>query len=511
MLVRPLFGWVKSLPFGLGDWYTYTDLGWPTEDGTKTVDRLGDTFVLVTPTRNQICTTYPPAVSAIYKDVKNWIMPDPFSQVFSFYGQNVSSTNGVEWQRHRKITAPAFNDQTMHYVWEESAQRTVKDLKFLSRKATTLADMRSDVNILAMNVLVAVGFGQDTELSIIPPGHRESLMDSLGFIVKNVFVAVLFASLKAPDLILPRMLRQLKLSVSEFRLYMEEAVLRQLQTKKSSKPSLLQAMVDANEAEKTQLQKASERPSYLTNTELYGNLFVFNLAGYETTAGTMTFALPYLALHPAAQEWVIEEVDKHFKNSANPAYSTTYPKLVRCMAFMYETLRLAGPAPQMIRTPIVPTTIPIASPDEKHGPILTSLTVQPDTLITAHFYAMHLSDRWGPRPQLFDPKRFIRTDPATGEEELAMPADKGLSAMCIPWVMGPRICPGKKFSQVEFVAVVAQILSEYRIDVDVDEEKAETLEQARDRLSKVLDEKYFNISAHIRRPEDAGLRFLRRR
>ena len=70
------------------------------------------------------------------------------------------------------------------------------------------------------------------------------------------------------------------------------------------------------------------------------------------------------------------------------------------------------------------------------------------------------------------------------------------------------MCPGKKFSQVEFVAAVAQVLSEYYIEVMTLD--GESPESAKARLAHVLDEKYFNISTHLRRPEDAGVRFVHR-
>ncbi|OQV03489.1 hypothetical protein CLAIMM_08528 [Cladophialophora immunda] len=557
VLLKPLLWWVELLPFGLGEWYAYTELGWPTVDGVKTVSRVGgETFVLVTPTRNQICTAYPPAADQIYRDMKTWIMPAPFSQVFTFYGQNVSSLNGADWQRHRKITAPAFSDQTMRYVWDQSIARVTEDLSFLAGGRCTLATMRCDFNVLAMHVLATVGFGQDSAaLKTIPPGHWQTLLESLDFILKHIFAAILFAGLKAPDAILPPLLQRLKLSVAEFRMYMEEAVLRQLQQQKTgnnnsspSKPGLLEAMVSANEAEKSRHQTttttttttnfssttaAPAKPSYLTDSELYGNLFVFHMAGFETTAGTMSFALPYLALHPEIQDWVTEEVDRCYTHRPNASYHETYPKLVRCMALMYETLRLAGPAPQMIRTPTVPTVLPVSSPagDKRAksdgSPAMattTTVTVPPNTLVTAHFYAMHLSPRWGGDAHLFNPRRFIsvtRGSPDAGGEALAIPSDdKGglpssATAMFMPWLFGPRVCPGKKFSQVEFVAVVAQILSRYRVEVDVGEGGGQGKRAARgdgrEGLRQVLGEKYFNISTHVKRPGDASLRFVRRR
>jgi cytochrome P450 len=507
MLLRPYLTFLQHLPLGLGSWFTYADMGWPMADGYDTVSRLNsETFVLVSPTRLSIWTAYPDAAERVYK--ASWDMPPPFNQPFTFYGQNVSSTNGEEWRRHRKITALMSNEATMGFVWDESIERVTKDLSFLSEegRTVTLKVIREGFNLLAMHVLATVGFGQaDTALNTLEPGHTRTLMDSLGFIANHVFLTILFAGLKAPDVLLPAKVKELKVCVREFRMYMEETVLKQLRVGKSSKPSLLSALVGANEAAKSEKAvTAHGRPSYLSDSELYGNIYVFNIAGYETTAGTMSFALPYLALHQSSQDWVVEEIDRYFTTAETKDYREIYPKLVRCMAFMYETLRLAGPAPQMVRTPSNPTELTIADPVEKSsGPI--SITLEPGMLITGHFYGLHLSPRWGTDVHLFNPKRFIAVNPNTGEEELKIPEGVGF----MPWALGPRVCPGKKFSLVEFVAVIAAVLSEYRVEADVTD--GEEKEQAKRRLEGVLGEKYFNISSHVRRPEEAGVKFVRRR
>ena len=81
--------------------------------------------------------------------------------------------------------------------------------------------------------------------------------------------------------------------------------------------------------------------------------------------------------------------------------------------------------------------------------------------------------------------------------------------MYIAWVFGARVCPGKKFSQVEFVAVIAHMLSVYQIELVKDDWK--TMGSARGKLMNVLDEKYFNVSAHMKRPHDASIRLVRRK
>ena len=499
--LRPLFAWVERLPLGLGNWYLFTDMGWPTADGNKTVVRLGENFVLVSPSSNQLVSCYPAGIQHVFRDPRRFIAPESQSQLFAVYGQNVSSTNGADWQRHRKITALAFTEKTFHHVWAEAIKRT-KDIDFIN-PIRTLSGIRSTFDVLAMHVLVSVGFGQDTSLTAVPPGHRESLMESLGFILRHIILTIIFSGLKAPDFLLPNALKRLKVAVADFRLYMEEAVLRHMQQQTSTKArtgttSLLEAMVNANEAEKQQLQSHTGRPSYLTESELYGNLFVFNLAGYETTASSFTFALSYLATNPDKQKWVTEEIDAHYRAANSRPYDEIYPKLVRCQALMYETLRLASPAPLIVREPTSPLDVPIITSEGER-----MITVDRGTVIGCHFYGSHLSPRWGADAATFNPARFVSAS-SSGAEKLVVPSE----VLYVPWGSGPRNCPAKKFSQVEFVAVIAQLLSEYRVEPLKLE--TETVEMARQRLEGVLDEKYFNISAHLKRPGDAGVKFVKR-
>lgn len=502
--LRPLFSWVERLPFGLGSWYLYTEMGWPTVDGNRTCMKLGENFVICSPSSNQIITCYPPGVDRVFKDVKNWHQLESQAQLFTLYGQNLLSTNGTDWQRHRKITAPAFNESCMHQVWKESVKRATS-LNLVNESDQTFSDIRSTFDVLAMRVLAVVGFGQDnTTLTAIPPGHGESFMQCLGFILQHVTLTILFNILKAPGFLLPSVLRRLKVSVAEFRLYMEEAVFRQMQLRNTdqSQPranSLLEAIVGANESEKQQLSKSTRQRSYLTESELYGNLYVFIIAGFETTAATMSYALSFAAANPEIQNWLVEEIDAYYTNSSDRGYTTTYPKLVRCQAWMYETLRLASPGPLLVRSVSTPQELTIITPNGE-----SSVTINPETLVGTNFYAGHLSPRWGPDAATFNPKRFISTSATTGQETFSIPE----GVLHMPWAFGPRICPGKKFSQVEFVAVVAHILSEYRVEVLKHHGESEVA--ARGRMMGVLDEKYFNISAHLRRPGDAGVRFARR-
>jgi cytochrome P450 len=166
---------------------------------------------------------------------------------------------------------------------------------------------------------------------------------------------------------------------------------------------------------------------------------------------------------------------------------------------MYETLRLASPAPLFVKTPLIPVDLDITTPS---GP--RTITVKPGTLMGSNQYGAHLSPRWGPSAQSFNPKRFITTS-TTGAEKFEIPE----GAMFCAWQIGGRTCPAKKFSQVEFAGIMAELLREWRVEIC--EKEGESLVDARDRVRNVLmNERYFNISARLKRPEAAGLRFVRR-
>jgi cytochrome P450 len=64
----------------------------------------------------------------------------------------------------------------------------------------------------------------------------------------------------------------------------------------------------------TQLVRASQNHEKLglgrslTESEIYGNMFVFNFAGHDTTTHALNFLLFHLAGHPDAQDWLAEEI-----------------------------------------------------------------------------------------------------------------------------------------------------------------------------------------------------------
>lgn len=184
-------------------------------------------------------------------------------------------------------------------------------------------------------------------------------------------------------------------------------------------------------------------------------VFVFNFAGHDTTAHTFTFATYFLAANPDVQDWLSEEIN-HVMGDRRPedwVYSD-FTSLKRCLAVMYETLRLYTPVP----------TSKIVGGHEPQPLIVAGKTLMlaPGTMIVPSYASLQTDPKyWGEDSLEWRPSRFIKASSSGSldDEEFITPA----RGTFLAWSWGARDCVGRKFSQVEFVAVMATLFRKHRV------------------------------------------------
>ena len=80
----------------------------------------------------------------------------------------------------------------------------------------------------------------------------------------------------------------------------------------------------------------------LSSDEVTGNLFLFMFAGHETTANALIYIIHLMAIFPAWQDWLLEEIDQLFHNPASeevvPSYSQILPQTQRLRAILVSFL-----------------------------------------------------------------------------------------------------------------------------------------------------------------------------
>ena len=174
----------------------------------------------------------------------------------------------------------------------------------------------------------------------------------------------------------------------------------------------------------------------LTDTEVRDEAMTLLLAGHETTANALAWALHLLATNPDAQEQLAAEVAALPVD--RPVRIDDVPSLVWTRAVLDETLRLVPPAWITTREVAVPTRL--AGVDL---PVGAQVLVSP---LLAHHDA-----RWWDDPESFRPERWL--DPAADRPKFAF----------VPFGGGARSCVGEHFARLEATIALAEIVRRWRL------------------------------------------------
>jgi cytochrome P450 len=126
----------------------------------------------------------------------------------------------------------------------------------------------------------------------------------------------------------------------------------------------------------------------------------------------------------------------------------------------------------------------------------------PKTLIIVSTGSTHTNPtHWGPDSMSFRPDRWISK--VGRMTDLEHEEIKPLPVGYLPWGVGPRSCPGKKFAQVEFVAVIAHLFRRHHVKAIM--EPGETMQAMKKRIFEVLDDSSLAVTIKINHPEKVQL------
>ncbi|KAL2417999.1 Cytochrome P450 monooxygenase ORF6 [Exophiala dermatitidis] len=504
------------LPFGLGEWAGRAEIGWTFKERYTVHAKYGEAFIIVSPGENEVILANPAAADDVTRRRNDFIKNPAMYGMLDIYGPNLDTVNGKVWDRHRKITVPPFNEQNSALVWREAGEQADQMLAIWRSKAE-VTSTQSDVHAVALNVLCGAGFGVHSSFvdTRLPPDHSLSAEEYLGYreslrlLLANIVPLVVLGLLKkvgVPNWIWFGNMRKVAIAYDEFKGYMSELITRErtaIEQGDLSRHNLMSELVRAQEQSKQAAggDKETATTVGLSEDEVYGNLFIYNLAGHDTTAGALHFAITLLAVYPEWQTWIAEEIDQVRKAESSGLYyyEHTFPQLQRCLALMYETLRLYGPVVMMPRyTGDAAQTLRIG--EQQH-------VIPPKTTVMINFAALHTHPSyWGPDPLAFRPDRWFVPAGENGEASTMLQPVPGVF---VPWNLGPRVCPGKKFSQVEFTRIIFGLFAD-GTRVEVVKQEGETDEDARRRVLDVVKNAKIEVTLKMTDAERISLKWIKR-
>jgi cytochrome P450 family 110 len=166
----------------------------------------------------------------------------------------------------------------------------------------------------------------------------------------------------------------------------------------------------------------------LTDVELRDELMTLLVAGHETTATALTWALYWLHQYPSVRAQVLQEL-QHLDDSRDASALMRLPYL---QAVCCETLRIH---------PVGMLTFPrvVRSPVELQGHALT-----PGTVVVGSIYLTHHREDLYPDADQFRPERFLERQFSPFEY--------------LPFGGGNRRCIGMAFAQFEMKVILSCIL-----------------------------------------------------
>ena len=128
-----------------------------------------------------------------------------------------------------------------------------------------------------------------------------------------------------------------------------------------------------------------------------------------------------------------------------------------------------------------------------------------DVLVVPNLQALHTHPRhWGDDSLVWRPQRWITGSGAIDSEILFKPP-KGTY---FRWSEGIRNCPGKKFAQVEFVAVLTTLLANHVAEPVTGD--GESLDTARARVLEVVKDSSVELLLKMRDPKNISVRWRER-
>jgi cytochrome P450 len=193
--------------------------------------------------------------------------------------------------------------------------------------------------------------------------------------------------------------------------------------------NLLEAMVVA----------ADTDGSGLDDDDVAGNVLVLLLAGEDTTANTLAWALQLLHRNPEALARAREEVRRHAPDAAafTPEQMAALDWVEACC---HETMRLKPVAPLIAAQAVRDTS-------------LGDIEVPAETIVMGLLRHDTLEERHFPDATAFKPERWL------GGGASASAAKR----VSMPFGAGPRVCPGRYLALMEMKLALAMVLGSFEI------------------------------------------------
>jgi cytochrome P450 len=335
-------------------------------------------------------------------------------------GHGLLTAEGEEWLRHRRLAAPAFHRERIA-TYGRTMARYAGDRVEAWRDGEAV-DLSEEMTALTLRIVSRTLFDAD-----VTPRIQE--VARIGTEIQDFYFGR-FASLR---FLIPTWLptpgnRRLASGIRR----LDEVVYDIIRERRPGE--------DRGDLLSLLLLARDENGVGMTTRQVRDEVMTLLLAGHETTALTLSWALMLLDRNREARARLEAELASVLGGRlASPEHLTSLPYT---QAVVNETLRLYPPAYVTGREAIRDTVVAGRKLPRRH-------------IVLISIYALHRDPRFFPDPSTFRPDRWL--------DGLEKRLPRGAF---IPFGMGSRKCIGASFAMMEATLLLATIARRWRFELD---------------------------------------------
>ncbi|MFC8272792.1 cytochrome P450 [Streptomyces sp. NPDC057271] len=352
-----------------------------------------------------------------------------YQEVRESFGNGLLTSQDEDYLRQRRLVQPLFTRRRVDGYAEAIAAEVATVTEEWRTAGRSTVDVLDEMTRLALRAVARILFGTDVEAAV-------EIVERAFPVMGDYVLRRGFSPLNIPrDWPTPGN-RRAAAACDELYAVCDRIIAERCATADAAAPAggdgdaqdLLTLLAEAESAQDGSFDAA----------ELREQVLIFLLAGHETTATSLGFALHLLALHPEERKRAHEEVDRVLAGrTPGAADLDALPYLSQVLK---EAMRLFPAGPVIGRRAVAATEI-----DGHTIPAGADVVVAP--------WVTHRHPAYWEDPERFDPDRF------TPEAEASRPR-----YAWFPFGGGPRACIGQHFSMLESVVALAMILQAYDLE-----------------------------------------------
>ncbi len=358
-------------------------------------------------------------------------------------GNSVFVSNGKSWERQRRIIDPAFEGGRLRESFDAMRAAMEAARQRLARLAEAGAPFEAEAfcSYLAADVIFRTLFSVP-----IGEGTADEVYEAFRSYQEAAPIVNVGALVPLPRL-LPRLhSRRSRRAARKIRALIGRMVrMRAEQIRAGTAPDDLA----------TRIMRTADphtgKP--FDSAEMIDQVAIFFLAGHETSAAALGWAMYLLALSPPWQSCLADEARAMLPDRPADTDFADVAHLKIARAVFRETLRLYPPVPMLVR-------------ENRKAAIFRGRKVPPGSQIVISPWHMHRHERLWRDPHAFDPARWLNGhDRRAGEEGQDGPpgAQSCPRDAFIPFSAGPRVCPGAGFAMIEGALALALLLRDQAV------------------------------------------------